>query len=116
MRLEMDWFDQLQINFEQAPPGFVGIHAMKNQRGCVYFELPESVVTAPDMFEQIYRRALLEWDWVANNHPGNPAACPVCNWSFMSFHFRYKGHLFCRHCGSYYRISGSRAITIQRNA
>lgn len=113
MRLEKDWFDQLQINWEQAPNGFIGIHAMKTGKGCAYFEMPAGVLDAPDMFEQIYRRALLEWDWMHNNHPGRPDKCPVCGWAMMNFDFRYKGILFCRHCGSWYRIAGMRAVILK---
>ena len=107
MRFQRDWFDHFSINWLQAPDGFLGIHADKKGFGCVYFEVPTDWQERDDFFEQVYKVAMKEW---VRPKEIAPAECLVCTRKFLPFHFRYKGKLFCRWCGSHYKLDGSKQV------
>ena len=106
-KLHRDWFEQLQINFQQSPDGFIGIHAKGKDKHCVYFEVPYAWVEDDDFFGLVYEQAKIHWE---ENPKNMPAKCPVCNHAYMRFHFQYKGDKFCRWCGSHYVLDGARVI------
>ena len=96
--IKEDWFKYMQINFDQAPDGFVAIHASKDHR-CKYFEVPEEWLERDDFFDMIYEKALKLWE-----KPDREvrSKCPICHHLFFEFHWLYKGKYFCRWCGSHY--------------
>jgi hypothetical protein len=100
--IDPDWWDQLQVNFYQAPDGFIAIHAFKKFKGCAYFEVPEEWIENNNFFERVYEKSVEMW----NNMPVvTTRPCPVCNRTVSSFRFRYKGKYFCLNCGSHYELS-----------
>jgi len=109
--LKVGWWDQLQVNFVQAPDGFVAIHAYRKGDGCTYFEIPEEMINEPDFFNQLYDMSVEKWK---TRMPKVVDKCPVCAHPFMAFHFRYKGKLFCRYCGSHYDVDGPHVIVTRR--
>ena len=107
MKFQRDWFDGFQLNWLQAPDGFLGIHAAKRGLKCVYFEVPLELADRDDFFELIYEQAKVEWETPDEKYPSR---CKVCNQRLLRFHFRYKGKLFCRWCGSHYYLDGVRQV------
>jgi hypothetical protein len=106
----VDWFDQLQINFNQAPIGMLGIHAYKEKKGCVYFEVPETWMNGEDFFRLVYAEAQLEWAKVKKEQE---QLCPVCLRSLLGFQFRYRGQIFCRTCGSWLSLKDGKYILVK---
>lgn len=104
-KLQKDWFDRLQINFNQAPDGLIGIHAYKEDKWCEYFEVPVEWLESDDFFSMIYDKTRELW---AGQHKRLQIICPVCQHTFLPFHFRYKGNLYCRWCGSHYTMNGNK--------
>jgi hypothetical protein len=109
--LKVGMWDQLQVNFFQAPEGFVAIHAYKKGNGCTYFEIPYKWINEPDFFERVYKMSLEKWK---TRMPKISEKCSVCAHPFMAFHFRYKGKYFCRYCGTHYDIDGTKIIVTRR--
>ena len=105
--------DQLQINFQQAPDGFIAIHAYKKEKGkgCKYFEVPEEWLEHDDFFDMVYKEALIQWK---KPKMITLEKCPVCTHAFLSFHWLYKGKYFCRWCGSHYDRDGAKVIVTRR--
>ena len=112
--IEMDWFDQLQINYIQAPVGFIGVHAYKKFNGCAYFEVPNEWENEPDFLERIYEISKEEWEKKKKNPTLHAAYCPVCKRRQLGFDFRYHGKKFCRWCGSWYENDGKKITIIRR--
>lgn len=110
MIFDPEWFDQLQVNWAQAPDGMLGIHAYKKGRGCVYFEVGDDILEQQDMFLILYGISLGMWDKLKNEQPDK---CPVCHRQFQMFEFRYKGHIFCRRCGSWLEFDGKKCKVIR---
>lgn len=118
-KIKEDWFDHLQVNFLQAPEGFLGIHAHKLGYGCVYFEVPMAWMKSDDFFGLVHEQALKEWamnEIKKDTDLLNPIKekCPVCKHSMMAFHFRYKGRFFCRYCGAHYEVVNHKVIITRR--
>ena len=107
MSFNKDWFDGFQINWLQAPEGFLGIHAQKMDVGCRYFEIPVEWIELDNFFDLVYEQAQKEWK---KKQPENNGACQVCTHRFLPFHFRYKGKMFCRWCGSHYYLKDGKQI------
>jgi hypothetical protein len=111
-KLRKDWFERFQINFNEAPDGFLGIHAWKKGVLCKYFEIPLEWANQDDFWGMVYRKVLLEWE---DAEATTRIACPVCGRYCMEFHLRYKGRTFCRWCGSHYKLSEDGRIVITRS-
>jgi hypothetical protein len=106
------WFHRLQVNFHQSPDGFVAIHAYRYGKGCRYFEVPFEWTEDDDFFGMIYERAQEEWE---KKEIQGPTTCPICLHPYINtFHFRYKGHYFCRWCGSHYKIEKGKIVITRR--
>jgi hypothetical protein len=99
-KIQSDWWDQLQINFYQAPDGFIAIHSFKKPYGCKYFEVPDEWLQDDDFFIKVYERSIIERER-RKVKLGMP--CPICKRS-IDFIFRYKGRFFCLNCGSHYEV------------
>lgn len=98
-----DDFDQLQVNFDQAPEGFIAIHAYKKGKGCRYFEVPYEWIDYDNFFDKVLERANVAWQKIPIDNAGK---CNVCTHGFLSFHWLYKGKYFCRFCGTHYDRDG----------
>ena len=109
--LKVGCWDQLQVNFFQAPDGFVAIHAYRKGDGCTYFEIPEAMIHEPDFFEKLYELSLEKWKV---RMPKISEKCSVCAHPFMAIHYSYKGKFFCRNCGSDYDIDDTKKIVTRR--
>ena len=107
MKFQKDWFDHFSMNWLQGCEGMLGIHADKNGFGCVYFDVPMEWTERDDFFELVYKCAMKEWLMPRETGPDH---CTVCMHRFLPFHFRYKGKLFCRWCGSHYYLDGVRQV------
>ena len=111
-QLHKDWFERLQINMQQAPDGFVGIHAWKKGETCSYFEVPLEWVYLPDFWARVHEKALEAWKKAVPIH-GTPK-CPICGRNHLPFHLRYKGKMFCRWCGSHFYIDKRGRIVVTK--
>lgn len=109
--LDKNWFDRVQINWNEAPEGFISIHAMKFGETCVQFELPAEWLTQPDFWDKVHEIALEKW----KTPPNLDVLCPVCSRKFKRFQFRYKGRMFCRFCGSHFTMDGDKVTITRRN-
>jgi hypothetical protein len=106
-KLQKDWFERFQINFNEAPDGFLGIHAWKKGVACRYFEVPLEWADSDDFWGLLYERALAEWE---TEEFVFSLSCPICGRNCNLFHLRYKGKMFCRWCGSHYKLVGGKII------
>ena len=100
-KLQKDWFERFQINFNEAPEGFLGIHAWKKDKLCKYFEVPLEWTDSEDFWGMVYERAQKEWEVPFEL---DKLYCPVCSRICYEFHLRYRGKMFCRWCGSHYEL------------
>ena len=98
-KLQKDWFERFQINFNEAPEGFLGIHAWRKGTECKYFEVPLEWTDSEDFWGLVRERAHEEWKYPEY---GSILFCPACQRNCNVFHLRYKGKMFCRWCGSHY--------------
>jgi hypothetical protein len=106
-KLKKNWFDRIQLNFKQAPEGFIGVHAFKLDKYCEYFEVPLDWLEYDEFFGMVYERTKELWD---GEHKHLQIICPICGHTFLPFHFRYKGCMFCRWCGSHYYLKGTKVV------
>jgi ribosomal protein L37AE/L43A len=111
-KLQKNWFERLQINFNQAPEGYIGIHAWKAGTFCVYFEVPQEWADSEDFWGLVYERARKEWA-IGRKGKYVSICCPVCKRTFWPFKQRYKGVMFCNWCGSYYKLDGYKVTIIR---